>query len=62
MDVLQKRLEGRQTDKPEAIQKRLGQAKLELDYAKLEGSHDKIIINDDLDKAYNELDEYLKGI
>lgn len=44
-EVLEKRLRGRGTDKEESILKRLAQAKLELDYAKTPGVHDKIIVN-----------------
>lgn len=55
---LEKRLRGRQTDKEEAILKRLAQAKEELAYAKEPGAHDKIVVNDDLDRAYKELEEF----
>jgi guanylate kinase len=56
---LEKRLRGRGTDSEEAIQKRLAQAKNEIEYCKTEGKHDKVIINDDLDRAYKELDEWV---
>lgn len=60
-EVLEKRLRGRGTEKEESIQKRLAQAKLELEYSKTEGVHDKIIVNDDLEVAYRELEEYIFG-
>jgi len=44
-EELEKRLRGRGTDKEESILKRLAQAKLELDFAKTPGVHDKIIVN-----------------
>jgi hypothetical protein len=44
-EVLEKRLRGRGTDKEESILKRLAQAKLELEFAKTPGVHDKIIVN-----------------
>jgi guanylate kinase len=54
-EILEKRLRGRGTEKEDSIQKRLRQAKLELEYSKTEGVHDKIIVNDDLEAAYEEL-------
>jgi hypothetical protein len=45
-EVLEKRLRGRGTEKEESIQKRLTQAKVELEYAKVPGIHDRIIVND----------------
>lgn len=41
------------------MQKRLTQAKAELDYSKTEGVHDKIIVNDDKQKAFEELDSFV---
>lgn len=41
------------------MQKRLDQAKNELEFAKTPGVHDIIIVNDDLEKAYKELEEYV---
>jgi guanylate kinase len=37
----------------------LNQAKLELEYAETPGVHDIIIVNDDLDVAYKELERYV---
>jgi guanylate kinase len=59
METLEKRLRGRGTEKEESIQKRLAQAKLELDYSKTPGVHDLIIVNDDLEKAYKELERFI---
>ena len=44
-DELERRLRGRATDSEESVKKRLAQAKIELEYAKTPGVHDKIIIN-----------------
>jgi len=44
-EELEKRLRGRGTDKEESILKRLARAKLELDFARTPGVHDKIIVN-----------------
>ncbi len=61
-EALEKRLRGRGTDSEEAVQKRLDQAKNELEYADTPGVHDKVIVNDDLEKAYTELEEFIMGI
>jgi guanylate kinase len=59
MTVLEKRLRGRGTEKEESIQKRLAQARLELEYSKTPGAHDLIIVNDDLENAYTELEQFV---
>lgn len=59
LEDLKSRLIGRGTETSDAVQKRLQQAELELEYSKEEGAHDKIIVNDDLDKAYSELKEFV---
>ncbi|KAH7094562.1 P-loop containing nucleoside triphosphate hydrolase protein [Paraphoma chrysanthemicola] len=62
MEVLEQRLRSRATDKEEAILKRLKQAKNEMEFAKsAEAPHDKIVVNDDLDKAYKEAKEFIIG-
>jgi guanylate kinase len=48
---LRKRLQGRGTESQAAVEKRLATAFKEVDYAK-EGAHDLVIINDDLERAY----------
>lgn len=58
-EALESRLRGRGTEKEESIQKRLQQAKNEIEYSKTEGAHDLIIVNDDLDKAYEELEAFI---
>ena len=57
-EELERRLRSRATDKEGEIQKRLDQAKVEMEYAKTEGVHDKVVINDDLEKAYKEVEEF----
>ncbi|KAH9992787.1 guanylate kinase [Russula compacta] len=52
LSTLRDRLIGRGTETTAAIEKRLKTALLEIEYAKLPGAHDYIIINDDLDRAY----------
>lgn len=57
-EALEVRLRGRGTDSEEAIQKRLAQAKKELQYAEKDGAHDKILVNDNLDRCYKELEQF----
>ena len=51
IEELRRRLEGRATDAPEVIKQRLNKASYELTFA---DKFDKIIINDDLEKAKND--------
>ena len=51
IEELQQRLEKRGTDAPEVIQDRISKATFELSLA---SQYDKVIVNDDLDKAKNE--------
>ena len=59
MQELERRLRSRQTETDETVQERLETAEKELEYAEQEGSHDKIIVNDNIDKAYTELESYI---
>jgi guanylate kinase len=44
-EELEQRLRGRGTETEASIQKRLNQAKVELEYAKIAGVHDRTIVN-----------------
>jgi guanylate kinase len=55
--ALRQRLEGRGTDTPEVIEDRLAKASYELTFAP---KFDKVIVNDDLEKAQAETLEVLK--
>lgn len=59
MDALESRLRGRGTESEESVQKRLAQARNEIEYSRTPGVHDKIIVNDDLDTAYKELEDFI---
>ncbi|XP_063322104.1 guanylate kinase 1b isoform X2 [Pelmatolapia mariae] len=59
MDVLEKRLRDRQTESEESLQKRLEAARVDMELSKEPGVFDAVIINDDLEKAYEELKEIL---
>lgn len=59
MDVLEKRLRDRKTESEESLQRRLQAAKVDMEYSKEPGMFDVIIVNDDLDTAYENLKEAL---
>lgn len=59
LEELEKRLRGRGTETEDSLAKRLAQAKNELEFAKLPGSHEKIVVNDDVEKAYTELRDWV---
>ncbi|KAI5292466.1 hypothetical protein KEM52_006336 [Ascosphaera acerosa] len=58
-EELERRLRGRGTEDEESLQKRLAQAKNELEYAKQHGVHEKIVVNDDVDRAYQEMRDWI---
>lgn len=60
INLLKERLVGRGTETEESIAKRIAAAAAELEYAQT-GAHDKIIVNDDLEKAYKEFKEFILG-
>ncbi len=57
LDELRRRLEGRGTDAPSVIEDRLARAEFELTFA---SKFDKVIVNDDLDRAVSEALEAVK--
>lgn len=62
LDILEQRLRGRGTDNEDAVQKRLAQARKEVEWAESgEAPHDKIVVNDDLDRAYEEVRDFIVG-
>ena len=60
IEELKKRLLQRATDSEEVIQLRLDNAVKEIDYAKKHGKYEYTIINDQLEKAAQELRNILK--
>ncbi|TPX63598.1 hypothetical protein SpCBS45565_g06512 [Spizellomyces sp. 'palustris'] len=58
IEVLEQRLRSRNTETEETLQKRLATAKDAMDFAET-GAYEKIIVNDDLDKAFAELDDFI---
>ena len=59
IDVLEQRLRGRGTEKEETIQVRIKNAREEL---KRQNDYDHCVINDDLDKAHENLKEVFQAI
>lgn len=59
LKILEERLRGRGTDDEESVKKRLEQADKEMAFAKEKGVHDRIIVNDDLNRAYQEVEEWV---
>lgn len=56
---LRERLLARGTETEESLKRRLDTAKEEMEYGAQESNFDKIIINDDLDHAYQELRDFI---
>jgi guanylate kinase len=54
-EELERRLRGRGTDSEEVIRLRLENAKKEMEFAKTKGKYEYTIVNDDLERAANEL-------
>jgi guanylate kinase len=59
MEVLEKRLRDRGTENEESLAKRLGAAAAEMEYGEEKGNFDVIIINDDLETAYENLRDFI---
>ncbi|XP_060772555.1 guanylate kinase isoform X4 [Neoarius graeffei] len=55
MDVLEKRLRARQTESEDSLRKRLQAALMEMEFSKEPGQFDVVIVNDNLDEAYEKL-------
>jgi guanylate kinase len=55
MDELEKRLRGRGTETEEAIKKRLGNAKKEMDYGHEAGNFDRIFVNANLNGCFEDI-------
>lgn len=58
IEELKDRLTNRGTETDDSVNKRLEAATREMEFAKT-GVHDKIIVNDDLDKAYGEFKDFI---
>lgn len=61
ISTLKSRLTGRGTETEESVQARLQAAITEITYAKERGVYDAVLVNDDLDRAYNVLEKIALG-
>lgn len=59
MEELERRLRGRGTETDESVNKRLEQAKKEIEFSEVDGVHDRVVVNKDLDDAYQELEAFI---
>ncbi len=59
LEALETRLKGRKTETEESLKKRLASAKESMDYAHQKGAYDIILINDNIDEAYQKLENYI---
>lgn len=55
LEELEKRLRGRGTEDEDMVQVRLGNAKKEIEAGEEDGLFDCVVVNDDLEKAYNQI-------
>ncbi|KAJ1499007.1 hypothetical protein HMI55_001340 [Coelomomyces lativittatus] len=59
LETLESRLKSRATDTSDAIQNRLKAAQIEIKFSETPGVYDRVILNQDIEKAYNELKSFL---
>ncbi|CAF4791014.1 unnamed protein product [Pieris macdunnoughi] len=59
IDELERRLRNRNTEQEDALQKRLEQARHEIEYGKEPGNFHILILNDSIEKAYIELRDFI---
>ncbi|KAK0533964.1 guanylate kinase [Tilletia horrida] len=59
--ALQQRLTGRGTETPDSIRRRVGMAAAELGYARSGNAFDAVVVNDDLERAYELLRALVRG-
>lgn len=62
MEELEKRLRDRKTDDEATILLRLQNAKTEMDFARLEGKYEHVIVNDNLEDAKIKISELIRTI
>ena len=61
VETLEERLRGRGTETEEALARRLGNARAELEYGRGEGNFDMVLVNGSLDAAVEELADQMRG-
>jgi len=60
LEILEDRLRKRNTETEDSLRKRLDAAKAEMEYAEQPGSHDYIIVNDDVEISYKNMVGWIK--
>lgn len=55
LSALRERLSGRGTETPEAVTARLNASTNEIEYARTPNAYHAVVVNDDLDSAYEKL-------
>lgn len=61
LEELENRLRGRGTETDESLKKRMDTAQSALAFSKQTGVYDLVLVNDDLERAYQELKNYLQS-
>jgi len=61
LEELENRLRGRGTESDESLKKRMDTAQSALRFSKQTGVYDLVLVNDDLERAYQELKTYLQS-
>ncbi|PTB62066.1 guanylate kinase [Trichoderma citrinoviride] len=62
LDELEARLRQRSTKTEVSIEKKLGQARCELEQAETSGLYDMVLVNEDLDASYKKLEAFIWGL
>jgi guanylate kinase len=60
LEVLEKRLRGRGDTSEDAVRRRMDRARVEMSYMDRPGFFERVIVNDDLERAYAEFREYCR--
>jgi len=61
LEVLEQRLSKRGTETEQSLRKRLDRAVTDMQFGEAEGNFDLHLVNDDLNVAYTELEQFLKS-
>ena len=62
LETLRTRLQGRQSESPESLERRLGNAASEVEYGLEAGNFDAIVTNDDLDQAVQDFAQAVRAL
>ena len=61
MEVLEQRLIKRGTETEQSLRKRMDRAVIDMQFGEAEGNFDLFLVNDDLNVAYTQLEQFLKS-